>query len=91
MLDPFATSVMLLYQCLVCAIFAALYSFIGFTAHFSFPESKEPVTSITTMYFTLTAQTTTGFGDIHPKTDLARLLVAIHLLCAWTPMLIVFA
>jgi hypothetical protein len=45
---------------------------------------------LTAVYFSLTTQTTTGFGDIHPKTDAARFLVSVHLLCAWIPILLVF-
>ena len=92
MIDPLMTSAMLVYQCTVFAVFTALYSAIGFKDNFNLPETK-PATTVsllTSVYFSLATQTTTGFGDIHPKTEFARFLVSIHLLCTWIPMLLVF-
>ena len=90
MLDPRMTGMMIMYQCIVFVFFASIYSSIGFKTHFSLGESTEPVTPTTVIYFTLAAQTTTGFGDIHPVTNTARLLVSMQILCAWLPMLFVF-
>ena len=85
------TMMMVMYQCVVFAFFVTAYSAMGFNANFSLPDPKSAATPLTVAYFTIAAQTTTGFGDIHASTDLARLMVSIHILLAWIPMLLVFA
>ena len=40
----------------------------------------EPMTRTDALYFTLTTFTTVGFGDITPKTELARVLVMFQML-----------
>jgi hypothetical protein len=82
---------MVMYQCVLFTIFVAIYSSMNFRAHFEAPNPNAPITPITITYFTLASQTTTGFGDIHPKTDPARILVSIHILLAWIPMIMIFS
>src|SRR5690606_13034628 len=47
------------------------------------PDS--PFTSIpTAVYFSITAVTTVGFGDITPQTDLGRALTSVTVLVGWS-------
>lgn len=92
MMDPMMTMMMFVYQCTLFVMFTCLYNAIGFSSNFNLPDdySMRSVSPVTVVYFSAAAQTTTGFGDIHPKTDSARLLVLIHVICAWIPMLLIF-
>jgi Ion channel len=74
------------YHLLILTVFAGLYSAIGFRQNFNIPPG---VSTITPFYFAVVAHTNTGFGDITPKTDAARMLVLAHLLLAWIPTVIV--
>jgi voltage-gated potassium channel len=61
---------------LLC-VFAAGYYVIGVTQVDSFTQSMNKVGA---MYFTVTVFSTVGFGDITPKTDLARNLVTVQMI-----------
>lgn len=59
--------------------FALLYHLIGMETHFVNGRDNPQ----TALYFSAVAQTTTGFGDITPKTTLSRLLVTAQLVLTW--------
>ena len=40
--------------------------------------NTKPITLAQSVYFSFVTMTTTGFGDITPSTDLARLVVTVH-------------
>ncbi len=58
-------------------VFAASYYVVGLTQADSFTQSMNKVGA---MYFTVTVFSTVGFGDITPKTDLARNLVTVQMI-----------
>lgn len=91
MFDPSMTMMVIMYQSMLFSFFATAYSLMGFSSNFSLPDTRSTATPLTIAYFTITAQTTTGFGDIHASTDFARLFVSVHVLLAWIPMLLIFA
>lgn len=64
--------------------FALLYWVIGMDKHFGTTGAGlEDAT-----YFAVVAHTSVGFGDIAPKTRLARLLVSLHVLAVWAVTLV---
>ena len=58
-------------------VFAATYSVISTSQPDSFTE---PLSRTDALYFTLTTFATVGFGDIAPRTDLARIVVMIQMI-----------
>jgi voltage-gated potassium channel len=62
---------------LLLCVFAAGYYVLGGTEVDSFTQSMNKVRA---MYFTVTVFSTVGFGDITPKTDLARSLVTVQMI-----------
>jgi hypothetical protein len=67
--------------------FAAMYNMVSSTRG----SFSEPLTPASAIYFSVTAWTTTGFGDIHPVSSSARLLVSVELLSAVGTVVIVLA
>jgi voltage-gated potassium channel len=55
-------------------LFAATYFVLQ---RYSPANFSEPLTRSDSLYFTVTVFSTVGFGDITPKTELARLLVSV--------------
>lgn len=90
-IDFTLTTLIVLYHVCVCVFFSGVYSVLGIKGNFNYID-KTPMNALTPLYFTAVTHTTTGFGDITPKTDLARIVVIVHLLLAWAvPMLIFFS
>ncbi len=58
-------------------VFAATYSVISTNRPDSF---SEPLSRTDALYFTLTVFATVGFGDIAPRTDVARIIVMIQMI-----------
>jgi voltage-gated potassium channel len=58
-------------------VFAATYSVISYSRPDSF---SEPLSRTDALYFTLTVFATVGFGDIAPRTDLARIVTMIQMI-----------
>jgi voltage-gated potassium channel Kch len=58
-------------------VFAATYSVISNSRPDSF---SEPLSRTDALYFTLTTFATVGFGDIAPRTDVARIIVMIQMI-----------
>ena len=58
-------------------VFAATYSVISTSRPDSFTE---PLSRTDALYFTLTVFATVGFGDISPRTDVARIIVMVQMI-----------
>jgi uncharacterized membrane protein len=68
----------------VIPLFLILFAWIYVTMSHSDPTafigSPRPLTRSSALYFTVTVFSTVGFGDITPRTDLARLVVTVQML-----------
>ena len=73
----------LIWHALVYSVFLAIYSAVGFGAHFNIPPTADGSFG-TAAYYTLVVHGSLG-SDIYPRTPLGRALVAAHLLFAWIP------
>lgn len=51
----------------------------------------EPLTKIDALYFAVTLSTTVGFGDIHPVTQFARLIVTLQMILSFVITAVVIA
>jgi hypothetical protein len=47
--------------------------------HFTYDKSYNMTSIIDIMYFTLTTQTTIGYGDITPRSKIAKSIMMIHI------------
>jgi hypothetical protein len=61
-------------------LFAWIYVTMSHNDPTAFIGSPRPLTRSSALYFTVTVFSTVGFGDITPKTDLARLVVTVQML-----------
>lgn len=86
----FNTAFVVAYHLVLLLLAWGVYSNLDFKKHFNVPE-KTPLNRTTVWYFTISTHSTVGFGDITPKTDLARNLVGIHLVLIMVPLLLIFA
>ena len=78
---------LLAYNLAVFALFLPIYLFVDFDKHFA---SDKPVTLTGKMYFALVTHSNAMSGDIIPKTDLARGIMAAHILLTWLQILFLF-
>lgn len=72
------------YHIVVLVVFASIYAMIGMKQHFGVADA----TPVMPVYFAMVTHSTTGFGDLAPKTDLARMVVVLHLCFAWIPTIV---
>jgi voltage-gated potassium channel len=63
---------------MIFAFFSTCYMYFGFKEHFDTPNTLSNV-----LYYAATTHTTTGYGDITPKTPLGRFLATAHMLSVW--------
>lgn len=89
-IDFATTSSAIMYQLCVLVMFTMVYYSMGLTKNFNMPthSNDDPGTAF---YFAIVTQTTVGYGDIHPKTAMARSIVTLHLAMTWFPMLVQFS
>ncbi len=65
----------------IIPLFIVLFSWIYLTMSRSDPMAfGGPMSRITALYFTVTVFSTVGFGDITPKTDVARLVTTVQMM-----------
>ena len=65
----------------IIPLFLVMFAWIYLTMAASDPASfGEPLNRTGALYFTVTAFSTVGFGDITPKTDPARIVVMVQML-----------
>jgi voltage-gated potassium channel len=66
---------------IIAAFFLAIVSSLYLSMSHASPTTfTEPLDHTRALYLTITIFSTVGFGDITPKTDLARILVSIQML-----------
>jgi voltage-gated potassium channel len=66
----------------VIPLFLVLFSWIYLTMSSSDPAAfGGRLDRVTSLYFSVTVFSTVGFGDIAPRTDPARLVVTVQMLC----------
>ena len=66
---------------LVIPFFLIVFAWTFLTMALSAPESfNEPLDRVTALYFTVTTFATVGYGDIHPVTGTARMVVTVQML-----------
>lgn len=78
-MDNHLFNTFLTWNILIFLGFMSTYRGIGMKKHFDTDD-----TLVNTIYFTATAHTSVGFGDITAKTPLAKMLVTAHMLSVWT-------
>lgn len=78
---------LLMYNLVVFAVFLPVYLLIDFDANFA---SDKPVTLAGKIYFALVTHSNAMSGDIIPKTDLARQIMAAHIMLTWAQLLFLF-
>ena len=70
---------------LVLIFFALIYWLLGTSENFNFDKASnnnsDSLTFIDALYFSFITQSTTGYGDISPKTKLMRIIVMCQLTC----------
>ncbi len=65
----------------IIPLFLVLFAWIYLTMARADPAAfGAPLSRISALYFTVTVFSTVGFGDITPKTDVARLVVTVQML-----------
>ena len=77
----------LLYNVVVFSVFYGVYLSTDFSHHFT---SDQPVTVRGKLYYALMMHTAVGINDITPKTEHARMITSLHVMCAWLQLLLVF-
>jgi hypothetical protein len=68
--------------------FASAYSLLSKHVPSAFSERLGPVAAV---YFSVSTWTTAGFGDIHPRSSMARVLVTAELIFAVATVLVVLS
>lgn len=71
---------LMLYHMVLFLTFVSIYRIIDFEKHFTV-KSRPSISHIA--YFTLLTQTTVMAGEITPKTQLGRSLMATHVFLSW--------
>lgn len=63
---------------LIYGVFTSLYMYFGMKEHFDTPNTLSNA-----MYYAATTHSTTGYGDITPKTPIGKMLATAHMFCVW--------
>ena len=76
---------------LFCA-FAFIYWSMDMRKHFTFAPSSPPTNDLqNVVYFTAITHTSTGFGDIFPKTAEAKAMTSLHVMSVWSTLMMLAA
>lgn len=67
---------------LVLLSFTTVYLLMGMKEHFAFATTTKP-SALTSLYFAMTTHTTSGYGDIYPKSNLSKSVVMAHMALVW--------
>ena len=73
----------LIIHILLFVIMIIIYKFFpgGFENHFTRSDGvKTPPTLVDVVYYVSTTHSTTGFGDIIPKTQIAKITTSVHMM-----------
>lgn len=71
---------MVIVYLLMIVIFSIIYYNIN-TEHMYYAPNCNPNSYLDHLYFSTTVSSTVGFGDILPKSPMAKTIVMIHELC----------
>jgi hypothetical protein len=74
----------ILFYASIAIIFALIYWFFGSSEHLYFDketndQSSDNITLLNAFYFAIVSQTTTGYGDILPKSKFMRCMTIFQL------------
>jgi hypothetical protein len=78
---------LLIFNLVIFSIFLPVYLLIDFNKHFA---SDKPVSVTGKIYFALVTHSNAMSGDIVPKTDVARSIMAAHIMLTWAQLLFLF-
>jgi len=73
---------LLINHSIIIMLFFSIYSYHyikGKDEHFTYPHDIHNLWDI--FYYTMTTHSTTGYGDISPKSTQMRIVTSIHMLC----------
>ena len=62
----------------VLTVFTLTYKIMDMKAHFDVPSTMSNA-----MYFAISTHTTTGYGDVTPKTTVGRWVAFAHMMTVW--------
>ena len=88
MIDWKSTEILVVAHAIILIVFSGMYKAMDFTKHF---RVEQPVTSMHPVYYAVTVSSSTGFGDITPRTSIARAITTLHMLLAWGTTILVIA
>ena len=74
----------ILFYALIVIIFALIYWYFGSSEHLKFDketndQSSDNITLLNAFYFAIVTQSTTGYGDILPKSKFMRCMTIFQL------------
>lgn len=103
MLNIPVTLGLVVYHILLYSLFTTIYISLDWHHHFRVPSdmeydpsqsklvrTKKPISTVSKMYFSAVTHLTLGYGDITPKTDMARLIVMMHASLSWLSFIMIF-
>lgn len=88
MIDWKSTDIFIFVHTVILLVFISIYRFMDFEKNFYLDEQ---VTSFHPIYYAVTVSSSTGFGDITPRTLQAKIATTIHMLLAWGTTILVIA
>ena len=88
MIDWKSTEILVVAHAIILIVFSSIYKTMDFTKHFTVDK---PLTGVHPIYYAVTVSSSTGFGDITPRTTIARVITTLHMLLAWGTTILVIA
>ena len=92
MIQPISTASLLVYHACLFLFFLGVYQSMDWKKHFRVPDDMKltPISATTKAYFTTVTHISLGYGEITPKTDMARILVSVHGILSYMTILFIF-